>query len=371
MPALLARAAELVARQGPPPAPGPPRSAEYLAESHASNILGLTGFFTVAVLVTMILRLHVRKTLLKAVGSDDIVMTIATLCAIGVFAGFCAQVQYGMGRHMEVIDLDMQQGFQRVQFGISLLTTTGITLTKISIALLLIRLVTDSRVVIFLWCFIALVGAYTLASDLTIVLACIPVNASWNFALMSTAKCFPISTFTSLGVANSVVTIATDLLLALLPMPIVWKLHASMRTKVALILVLALGLIACAAGAIKVYYQLTFLSQPDRFFTNSFPVWGALEICIAILAGNLPTLKPLFASFFANISSTVKYGSKTGQSRNTKLQDASRMNTRNVDASRSEEEHVGVKMNAAGEYDTSVIVEEVTITQTEIEPKAQ
>ncbi|KAF2228225.1 hypothetical protein BDZ85DRAFT_187943 [Elsinoe ampelina] len=358
------RAAQLVARQGPPPTPGPPRSAEYLAESHASNILGLIGFFTVAIIITMILRLYVRKVLLKSVGSDDIVMAVATVCAVGVFAGFCAQVQYGLGRHTEVIDLDMQQGFQRVQFPVSLFTTTGVTLTKISIALLLMRLVTDSRVIIFLWCFIALISSYTLASDLTIVLACIPVNAQWNFALMSTAKCFPISTFTNLGLANSVVTIATDLILALLPMPIVWKLHADIRTKIALMAVLALGLIACAAGAVKVYYQLTFLSQPDRFYNNSFPVWGALEICIAILAGNLPTLKPLFSNFFAEISSAVKYGSRTGgPSRNTKInENASRVNAsavRNVESPPSDDGQIASK-----EFDAGVIVEEITITQT-------
>lgn len=89
---------------------------------------------------------------------------------------------------------------------------------------------------------------YTLVSDVTIILSCVPVDATWNFALMATAKCFPINTFTGLGVANSVVTIATDLLLALLPIPIVWKLHASMRTKIALMAVLALGLMYVSAS---------------------------------------------------------------------------------------------------------------------------
>lgn len=79
MPALLTYAAHLVPRQGPPTAPGPLRSAEYLAENHSSNILALVGFFTAAVLVTMALRIYVRKLLLKAVGSDDVVMAVGTV----------------------------------------------------------------------------------------------------------------------------------------------------------------------------------------------------------------------------------------------------------------------------------------------------
>ncbi|PSK42109.1 hypothetical protein B9Z65_4023 [Elsinoe australis] len=146
-----------------------------------------------------------------------------------------------------------------------------------------------------------------------------------------------------------------------------------MRTKIALMAVLALGLIACTAGTVKVYYQLTFLSQPDRYFTNSFPVWGALEICIAILAGNLPTLKPLFASFFAFTSSAVKYGSRTGQSRTTKTKDnASRLGNltaRNDDPAGGDVDQIGIKMGAIGEIDASVIVKEITITQAEVDSK--
>lgn len=161
--------------------------------------------------------------------------------------------------------MDDQQGFQKIQFWSSLLVTSAITLVKISISLLLIKLVNNKHLIRFLYVFIGLISAYTIASDLTIVLACRPVDAAWDFSKIPTAKCFSNKTFSALGIANSVITIFTDVLLALLPVPIVWKLQTNMRTKVALIGVLALGLVAVAAGAVKVNAQLTFLSKPDRY----------------------------------------------------------------------------------------------------------
>jgi hypothetical protein len=91
----------------------------------------------------------------------------------------------------------------------------------------------------------------------------VPVAASWDFSLKAHAKCFSNNTYTAIGLYNSgesapgkaaggsansltVVNIVTDIILAVLPVPLVWNLQLNKRTKTTLTVILGLGfLYAC------------------------------------------------------------------------------------------------------------------------------
>lgn len=109
-------------------------------------------------------------------------------------------------------------------------------------------------------------------------------------------RCFSNHTYSFIGLWNSVVNIITDIVFAILPIPVILKLQVNRRTKLTLIAVLSLGFIACAAGIVKAHLQVTAIETPDSAFENSFQIWYMLELCLGILAASLPTLKPLFAA---------------------------------------------------------------------------
>jgi hypothetical protein len=64
-------------------------------------------------------------------------------------------------------------------------------------------------------------------------------------------------------VFNSSVNIATDLLFALLPIPIVWKLQVNIQTKLGLSFCMALGLLATATAIYKTPMQYHFFEETD------------------------------------------------------------------------------------------------------------
>lgn len=109
-------------------------------------------------------------------------------------------------------------------------------------------------------------------------------------------RCFPNRTYSFIGLFNSIVNIITDVIFAVIPIPVVLKLQVNRRTKMTLTLVLSLGFIACIAGILKARLQVTAIQTPDSAFENSFQIWYMLELCLGILAASLPTLKPLFAA---------------------------------------------------------------------------
>jgi hypothetical protein len=153
---------------------------------------------------------------------------------------------------------------------------------------------------VFLTCF-------ALACSGTLLFQCTPIAASWSIRvrIMPNTRCFPNRTYSFIGLFNSIINIITDLLFAILPIPVILKLQVNKRTKITLIVVLSLGFIACVAGIIKAHLQVTAIETPDSAFENKFQIWYMLELCLGILAASLPTLKPLFAAVLDGTRSRI------------------------------------------------------------------
>lgn len=199
----------------------------------------------------------------------------------------------------------------------SLIIMVGISLVKISIACFLRRFVPNKNYQRFLLGSIVFLVAFTLSCAGTLIFNCgLKPSANWNFALRATgeAKCFSNTTFTNIGIFNSSVNIATDVLFAVLPIPIIWRLQTNLRTKLTLIFILSLGIFACVASIVKTVIQAGVLSDPDWTYHDSFFMWNNIEFNIGILAATLPTLRPLFAKI---LGATQRFTSSASRNRPT------------------------------------------------------
>ncbi|OWY44915.1 uncharacterized protein AALT_g3780 [Alternaria alternata] len=120
------------------------------------------------------------------------------------------------------------------------------------------------------------------------------------------ALCLSVSTFSQIALFNSIVNIATDFLLALLPIPVIFSLQVQIRIKIMLALVLSLGTFASVAGIMKAHVSKTILNDPERFVHDTFSMWNFIELDVDILAASLPTLRPLFNRFLEAARSVVQ-----------------------------------------------------------------
>jgi len=136
---------------------------QYLAQSEASAILIFTGVVGCLALIAVCLRLYVRQFMLHFVGPDDIVMAFAMLSGIGVYICFIGQSSCGLGRHLAALSIDEIEVFTHWQFAQYIVSIFGDSLCKISICLLLIRLVKHRKFVYTLW---ALLSSYAPSSAL-------------------------------------------------------------------------------------------------------------------------------------------------------------------------------------------------------------
>ncbi|KAK5130555.1 hypothetical protein LTR08_001935 [Meristemomyces frigidus] len=285
----------------------PTKDDAYCNESNSAAILGVVGSFLGAATIAVGLRVYVRSFMVKFFGADDYVMLAALLMAIGTFICFVGETNYGQGKHTGCVSLADMQHLLEWQFYHSLWNTFGLILVKISIAFFLIRLAPRPRWKWPLWGAIIFLVCFAIASAGTIVFDCTPIDAAWTFSLkaLPSTRCFSNKTYAAIGVFNSVINILTDVLFAVLPIPIIIRLQVNLRTKFILAVILSLGFVACAAGMVKTHLQFKFLEEKDWLWRDDFMVWGMLELCLGIMAGSLASLKPLLSKMLATAKTVL------------------------------------------------------------------
>ncbi|KAJ4288002.1 hypothetical protein N0V90_012018 [Kalmusia sp. IMI 367209] len=267
----------------------------------------------------MIARIYVRVFILKMFGIDDWLMIMAMALSITTTALFIKVVTLGMGRHFpEAFPMENIGDYFKYLYVYAILIIFAYSFIKLSIGFFLLRLADRTRWRRFLQATLIFLVCFTIASTMAIIFQCIPVRAAYDLALKppyGNAKCYPIDVFKNIGVFNSSINIATDLLFALLPIPIVWKLQVNVRTKLGLAFCMGLGLFASATAIYKVPMQYHFFEETDFTGHGSwYYIWQQVEMNIGITAANLPTLKPLFATFFTSLRTMASYGSRNNRS---------------------------------------------------------
>ncbi|KAH3980614.1 hypothetical protein HBI81_008980 [Parastagonospora nodorum] len=99
------------------------------------------------------------------------------------------------------------------------------------------------------------------------------------------ARCLSGKTFSSIGLFNAVINITTDILLAFLPTPLIWKLHINLRARVSLVVVLSLGVFASVAAITKQHNAHQF-RNPEPYITDAYSIWNFIELDIGIIAAS-------------------------------------------------------------------------------------
>jgi len=198
---------------------------------------------------------------------------------------------------------------------------------KVSVALMLFRLRRDQATWrwflrgMMVW---ALVIAVTCSGTLFAV--CTPVRAMWDFSLFPGAKCQAFADINRGILAVAAMTVITDFILALLPLSFVFQLQRSLRERITVSFVMALGIVASVASICKIaeVANQTKLTGDGLVDGVNVTFWGILEIQLGIIAACVPCLKRLAETWLRRVGliSTQKtqptyYGDQTSRKKRT------------------------------------------------------
>ncbi|KAK5652275.1 hypothetical protein OQA88_10623 [Cercophora sp. LCS_1] len=298
----------------PPPSYGPPETLPH--DNIKANLYaaGITCWAIAAVFVGI--RFYTRGVIIRVLGWSDWFIFGALVFSAGDLVALVDQVVHGSGSH--IWDLDPTDSasaiawFRSAWYGI-LMYLLSLFCSKMSILCLYLHLFAFKWAHVATKILIALVILTNLFMLATTFTACIPLDHYWNiFAHTPDTYCHP----NSFWWANTGMHMATDILIFLLPMPVVWGITLPRRQKLMLFGVFGIGFVVCFISILRLpkldtnhkktaemmsgkIYDFTY-EAAELMYLTSVEVNGAI-VCACVM-----TLKPFIARFFPGVLGSLQ-----------------------------------------------------------------
>ncbi|OJJ02103.1 hypothetical protein ASPVEDRAFT_132551 [Aspergillus versicolor CBS 583.65] len=279
-----------------------------MAETQGPTVIGIAIAFAVITFFVIILRLFARIYVLKKMGADDYLIIFACGFSWAFSVVTVIAVKHGLGSHIEDVPLADMIPYAFNVWLSSMFYLACLGFVKTSVCWFYTRL-GDKYLTRMSFIMFGIICCQATANVLTAAFQCRPIPAAWDTSIKP-SKCVNINIF---YLANAALNILTDLLTYTLPIRVIFKLQMPRKQKVALALILSLGLFACVSSIIRITYIPEMLSSSDATWAISGAMyWSAIEINIGILAASIPSFKAIASRFLPRLigeySSNKMYG---------------------------------------------------------------
>ncbi|MCJ1465714.1 hypothetical protein MMC07_004333 [Pseudocyphellaria aurata] len=225
----------------------------------------------------------------------------STICGVAAIGGV---INGGAGRHQDELTDKQIVAYWKSMFVLVITWPITQTAIKISILLFYLQLFVTKQFRIAAYTIMFVVCLWCLEQVLATLLICRPISYNWNFKSQKGHCGNEVANV----IAGAAVNVFTDLVILLLPMPIIWRLKIPTRSKLSLSFIFGLGFIICIVGAVRLS-GLVFWRMEDGTWTNGMAVvWTSLESTLGIICACIVVMRPLFGRAFPD---RLKLGEKT------------------------------------------------------------
>ncbi|KAK1597421.1 uncharacterized protein LY79DRAFT_385137 [Colletotrichum navitas] len=265
----------------------PPLSPEELARDVSPMVIGVVSMCLVIATALLALRLWTRHYILQKVGWDDYTACFSLLSIWGCGVSIAVMTRYGLGRHQQTVNT-LEEHVKVFKCFWCTVLCYGCGHLSFKMAFLVQYynvLCTPNMRKIYIAAMI-FIGLWGLGNFFVIVNFCDPLVGFWDPRVP--ARCLDQKV---LFYAFSSVSITTDVIIYLLPLPALSKLKVPRSQKNYLLGIFSLGFLVVAIAIIRLRYLDI---GPDFTWANVEPaMWSMGELTGAMVCLCLPTLKAL------------------------------------------------------------------------------
>lgn len=321
--------------------PIPPEQLAALAKEDRGPLTkSIVVAFTCIAGICVALRIITRLRFLgRSLGWEDYAIVVSMALAIATGVLQVMQADAGNGKH--AVFIEFPGGVEKILiylFWSIIFYNTSLMFTKISILLQYGRIFTLREMRIPLHIVMAICVAWGVTTLFTSIFTCVPVHAYWKILEQPGAKCIDNKT---IWYVNASINIFTDLIVAFLPVRVIWTLQIALRQRVALMAILTIGWFVCVVSILRLHALIVLVDHPDdnTYYSAPTAYWSAIEMNLAIVCASLPALKPLVVKIIPGFSSTVPSGRSYGNGYGTGTIGSSATKHRSVHGIRSTARH--------------------------------
>ncbi|KAK8036124.1 hypothetical protein PG993_008738 [Apiospora rasikravindrae] len=270
-------------------------------ESKVPTVLGVSVFLMALATASVAARFWTRVRILRMTGLDDWLVLFSWGLVIGHGVICCCMTNVNLGRHVGFMTAkDEFIAFMKLFYSSLVVYNAALTAIKLAFLAQYHRIMTREgwtrRILIIVSC---LIGLWCTSQMVIVVFQCQPISGFW--APTPNTVCVPSIPGLYISAAGN---IATDLIIFILPLPMIRGLHLPPAQKAILSIVFCLGLVTTLISLLRLQYLKV---SPDITWDIADSNFCSLaEISSGIICACLPTLKPLAAQCFPKLFSTLR-----------------------------------------------------------------
>ena len=226
--------------------------------------------------IIVCLRLITRIWITHNIGWDDVTILLAQVTRLrrtritrwltkmqvvnAVGMGFVMlEVSYGLGRHIRYLPSDHIIGFLKYNFLDWVQVFLTLALSKISICLFLLRISKFEKYRYALFTIIAFLIITHTPLTLLFLLQCQPLNKNWDTNVPG--QCFSKRVVEKIIIVQGIFSILTDFIGVAFPVILLWNARLGIRTKIALNVLMGLGIVTGTVCIVRTSYSWEVLSN--------------------------------------------------------------------------------------------------------------
>ncbi|KAI0867199.1 hypothetical protein GGS24DRAFT_411578 [Hypoxylon argillaceum] len=272
-----------------------------MAAGLGTDVIIISVVFSTLAIVAVLLRLRARVLQHAKLGPDDYLIVPGMIFAVGFGANNIAAVVVGhLGSHVPVDANGVPETgpylikFKETLFVATLLPILSHFFTKSSILFLYRRILRGNTLSYVTSGLLIAVWSWGIAFFFASLFTCYPINQNWlslHGSPEHNAHCY---NYIPMYYATAISNVILDVLILLVPIPIVWRLHMPTKRKIGVIGIFLLGGLVVGIGAARVYFFFRTgigIKEYDVTYNQAaVQYWSFLESSIAVVCACLPTL---------------------------------------------------------------------------------
>ncbi|KAF5519088.1 Satratoxin biosynthesis SC1 cluster protein 4 [Colletotrichum aenigma] len=262
------------------------------SETRQPLVIGvtLTALFLASVVTA--LRIYVRRWRLRRWGPDDTALIFSYVLVFLTGLLMLINTDYGDGLHKANLTRENYLKTQEIAIAAVAVYQAAMPLIKSTFLLQYRRVFPLPPFQKLCNIFLIFIMTFGFTQVVSLCFACVPLRALWDFSVKG--KCFKLLDW---WYAGSAINLITDIIIFVMPVPLLRTLAVPLRQKIVLMATFGLGFFTCAISFIRLTTLRSSATSTDPTYNTVVAgIWSITELCCAIICVCIPTLRPLLGT---------------------------------------------------------------------------
>lgn len=264
------------------------------------------GVFTAFEIAAVALRFYSRTLTVRSFGADDWLVAASLVGQIIAGAVAIAAVeQDAMGHHIGYLAATNPGAMTllyKYLFAISMWYCATISLSKLAICIMYRRLFPQHAVSIVLCITAGILVCAPIATLITGFAACTPFSANWAPPEVQASKCINKEALFAWGTFPHIVT---DVILLIVPLPVIWRLRIKTKFKAALTVTFLIGSMGLGTSILRfLTYNNTDAFMDTPYNAVELVTWTIAEPGVYLISACVMMYRPLLGKFNVGLLSS-------------------------------------------------------------------